>query len=76
MSSMYMGLRGMIYAKFQSAAAFADCLGWPRQKISLIMNGSRTPSLNDVKTMAEALERPFMDVAQFFLTSESPDGDE
>lgn len=76
MEKPIMGLRGLIYAKFKSANAFAEALGWTSQKVSYYITRRRIPSLKDVWLMADALEVPFMDVAQFFLIEESPDGDE
>jgi transcriptional regulator with XRE-family HTH domain len=75
MEKTAMGLRGLIYAKFKSANAFAEYIGWTNQKISYYITGKRIPSLKDVWIMADALDVPFMNVAQFFLTEESPDGD-
>ena len=76
MEKTVMGLRGLIYAKFKSANAFAEHVGWTNQKVSYYLTGKRIPSLKDVWVMADALEVPFMEVAKFFLTNESPDGDE
>lgn len=59
--------RGLIYSRYKSIAAFAEAIGWTRQKATNIVNGAQEPSLNDVNKVAKALELEFADVAKFFL---------
>ena len=66
-----MGLNGLVHGQFDSEAAFAEKIGWPRQKLNRIMNGDQPPSLEDVKNIADGLNVPFMMVANFFLESVS-----
>ena len=64
-------LRGIVYSKFRTISAFADAIGWTRQKGTNIVNGVTEPSLNDVDKMAKALGMSFEETAKFFLPSES-----
>ena len=59
--------RGLIYSRYKSIAAFAEVIGWTRQKATNIVNGAQEPSLSDVNKVAKALEMEFADVAKFFL---------
>lgn len=60
-------LRALIYGKYPSQSALARQIGWPRQRLSKIANGDMVPNLNDLKTLADALDIPFLTLAQFFL---------
>lgn len=62
-----MGLSGLIHGQFPSQAAFAEHIGWRRQRLNKIVNGEKEPSLDEVKVIADGLNVPFMMVANFFL---------
>ncbi len=68
--------RGAVYSRFPDASAFADKLGWNRQKLSYIMTGKRVPRLSDIQEMATALNMDVCCVASFFLQNESQKCDE
>lgn len=68
-------LRGLIYSKYERESHFADAIGWSRQRLNKITNGTKEPDLREVQTMAEGLGVPFMEVANIFLRKESPNGD-
>ena len=75
MAKIY-GLRSLIYAKYDSEAKLAEELGWPRQRLNKITNGSKEPDLNEVKVLAEKLDRPFSDIAFIFLDQRSPNDEQ
>lgn len=60
-------LRGMIYAKFDSESKCAEALGWSRQRLWKITTGKREPTLDEVKSLSDVLEEPFMNIANLFL---------
>ena len=62
-----LGLRGLIYSKYECESALAQALQWPRQKLNKITTGKREPTLAEVQEISGALDVPFMDVAKFFL---------
>lgn len=70
-----MSLNGLIHSKYESEAKMADAMGWPRQKLNKITCGIKEPDLDEVKSIADALEVPFMTVAHIFLNEKSPIGD-
>lgn len=61
------GIRGVVYDRYKSIAAFADAIGWTRQKATLIINGNQEPNLDDVDKMSKALNLDFEKTARFFL---------
>jgi len=63
------GIRGVVYDRYKSIAAFADAIGWTRQKATLIINGNQEPNLDDVDKMSKALNLDFEKTARFFLPS-------
>ena len=65
-------LNELIYSKFKSQSAFSRHIGWPKQSLNKIVNGDKQPTLEEVQTIANGLEVPFMLVANFFLKSQSP----
>ena len=65
-------LNSLIHGQFKNQAAFADAIGWRRQRLNKIVNGDKQPSLDEVQTIAEGLSVPFMMIANFFLRSKSP----
>ena len=66
-----LGMRGLIYSKFESEAQFARVLGWSRQRLFKITNGKKVPTLFEVNDMADSLGVHFMDVARFYLPEQS-----
>lgn len=67
-------LRGLIYANYDSESQFADAIGWPRQRINKITNGTKEPDINELNVLAKALNKSVGDVAQIFLRYKSPNG--
>lgn len=61
------GLRGIVYDRFNSIAELANTIGWTRQKATNIVNGKQEPSLEDVEKLSKALKIGFEQTAQFFL---------
>lgn len=48
-------LKGAVVARFGTITAFANALNWDRKKASRIVNRVQTPTVNDLYTMAKAL---------------------
>ena len=66
--------RGMIYSRFENEAACARKLGWPRQKLSKITNGTKEPDVAELAGLAGVLECSVDELAQIFLQFKSPNG--
>lgn len=60
-------VRGEILSRFVNLTAFAEKLGWSRQKISYIVSGEREPSLGDIQVMADCLGISADYLASLFL---------
>ena len=67
MAKRKMELDSLIHGQFPSQAAFARHIGWHKQKVNRIVSGNMMPSIEDVQTIAEGLNIPFMMVVKFFL---------
>lgn len=65
------GIRGVVYDKFNSIAELASVIGWTRQKATNIVNGQQEPSLDDVDKLSKALEISFEKTSRFFLQTKS-----
>ncbi len=74
MSKKVIELSELIRGKNKSEAAFARSIGWYKQHLNKIVNGTKQPSLEEVQTIAEGLAVPFMQVANIFLRQKSPNG--
>lgn len=48
-------LRGIVLSRFRTIGAFANAIKWKRTKASRIINGSQTPNVEDVQSIAECL---------------------
>lgn len=69
-------LRGEIVATFKTQAAFADAIGWHKNKVSKMLCGEYKPNTDEVAAIADTLrlnERRYCDI---FLPRKSPNGDE
>jgi len=74
MSKKIKELRGIIYSKYDSEAEMAKVMGWPRQRLSKITNGLKEPDVNELNAIAEPLDIPVGEIAQIFLRTKSPNG--
>lgn len=48
-------IRGAVFTRFPNISAFADAIGWTRQKASRIVNGLQRPTAEDMEDMARCL---------------------
>lgn len=48
--------RGKIAEKFGTQRAFCDAIGYHQNKLSKIMNGKRTPDIDEARRFAVALQ--------------------
>ena len=71
-----MPLNGLIHSKFETEKQMAEALGWPKQRLSKITCGIKEPDLDEVQSIANALNVSFMTVADIFLARTSPNGDD
>jgi hypothetical protein len=60
-------LRGAIYSKFKSASAFADALGWTKQKLSNVLTGKKIPNVTEIADMARAMKMSNAELLAIFL---------
>lgn len=60
-------LSALIHGKFRTDSDFAKELGWPRQRLYKIVNGIKSPSLDEAIEIAKALEEPLQEIADIFL---------
>ena len=74
MAGKILALRGLIYGKFDTETAFAEHLGWTRQRLNKITAGKRKPDIDEVFDIAQGLDADFEKVAYIFLKFWSPNG--
>ncbi|MCL1981781.1 MAG: helix-turn-helix domain-containing protein [Clostridiales bacterium] len=74
MAGKVLALRGLIYGKFDTETAFAQHLGWSRQRLNKLTSGKRKPDIDEVFEIAQLLGEDFEVVAQIFLEFWSPKG--
>ncbi|WP_185741092.1 helix-turn-helix transcriptional regulator [Clostridium sp. KNHs216] len=65
-------LRGLIYSQFDSETEFAKAIGWPRQRVNKITNGTKEPDIDELSVLAKALNKSVGEIAQIFLRCKSP----
>lgn len=65
-------LRGLIYGKYETETQLANELGWPKQRLNLITNGTREPDLEEVAALAEKLDKSVEEMVYIFLRHKSP----
>lgn len=49
-------LRGMILSKFKTIGAFAESIGWSRNKAGRIVNGQQELTMNDIVEITNTLD--------------------
>lgn len=65
-------LRGLIYDQYDTETQLAAELGWTKQRLNLITNGVREPSLREVEALAGKLGKSVEDMCYIFLRQSSP----
>lgn len=68
-------LRGIIYAKYGTAAALTGRLKWDKNKIGKILKGIYTPDVDECVEMAQALELGQEQFCHIFFPNLSPNGE-
>ena len=48
-------IRGAVFSKFPSVLAFAEAIGWKRNKASRIVNGTQKPNADEIEQIASCL---------------------
>ena len=48
-------IRGAVFSKYNSITAFANDIGWKRNKASRIINGVQRPNAEDIEQIAKCL---------------------
>ena len=68
-------LRGIIYAKYGTAAAMTERLNWDKYNIGKCLKGRSMPHIDQCAEMAEALDLEQAQFCHIFLPNVSPNGD-
>ena len=72
MTSKNKKLRSLIYGIYDSEAQFAKSLGWTKQKLNKITNGTKDPDVYEVAELANGLNESIENMVKIFLPAESP----
>lgn len=68
-------LRGEIVAKFRTQSAFAEAIGWQKNKVSRTLTGKHVLDVNEVQKIADVLDLDAQTFCDIFLPRKSPNGD-
>ena len=68
-------LKGEIVAVLGSQNAFADAVGWHKNKVSKMMTGKYKPDTDEVAAIVEALNLSNDKFTEIFSPAKSPNGD-
>lgn len=49
-------IRGMVLSKYKTIGAFADRIGWSKNKASRIINQKQEPDILEMKQLADCLD--------------------
>ena len=61
-------LRSMIFGIYKSEADCARQMGWARQRLNKIVNGTKEPTVSELQELSSALNCSVSDVAAIFLS--------
>lgn len=64
-------IRGIVLGCYPSITAFAEKVGWARQKASNIIGGKQEPSLEDCCVIAKAVGKEADEIASIFLQAKT-----
>ena len=65
-------LRGLIYGLYDSESALAKKINWDKRKLNRITNGKKEPNIEEINTLANALNTNVADIVHIFLQYKSP----
>lgn len=68
-------LRGVIFTKYKTQAAFAESIGWHRNKVSALLNGAYIPDVDEAAMIFDDTQMTLEQYVSIFLTRKSPNGD-
>lgn len=61
-------LRGLIYQNFRNQKEFAEAVGWPKSRVSKILNGSLKIKWEDIDKLASTLDVPLDQIGPIFFS--------
>ncbi len=67
-------LRGLIYSQYETETQLAQELGWTKQRLNVITNGTREPTLAETAALAGKLGTSVEEMVNIFLRQKSPNG--
>lgn len=73
-NAMKRTISSIIHSVFNSEADCAKAIGWQRQRLNRIVNGSKEPSVSEVAAISRAIGKPQGETADIFLAYWSPNG--
>lgn len=69
-------LRGEIVAGYRTQSAFADAIGWHKNKVTKMLTGKYKPDTDEVAKIAGLLHLDEPKFCDIFLPRKSPNGDQ
>lgn len=68
-------LRGEIVAEFRTQSAFANAIGWHKNKVTRMLTGKYKPNTDEVAAIADLLQLDEPKFCDIFWAKKSPNGD-
>lgn len=68
-------LRGEIVAEYRTQTAFADAIGWHKNKVTNMLNGKYKPNTDEVAEITALLHLDASKFCDIFLPRKSPNGE-
>lgn len=69
-------LRGEIVAEYRTQTAFADAIGWHKNKVTKMLTGKYKPDTDEVAEITDLLHLDASKFCDIFLPRKSPNGDQ
>lgn len=68
-------LRGEIVAEYRTQTAFADAIGWHKNKVTKMLTGKYKPDTDEVAEITDLLHLDASKFCEIFLPGKSPNGE-
>ena len=68
-------LRGEIVAEYRTQTAFADAIGWHKNKVTKMLTGKYKPDTDEVAEITDLLHLDASKFCDIFLPRKSPNGE-